>query len=243
MTGDEIVPVGRRARLTESVGRRVLDAVDLGIETRWEPATTRAKSLKGRDAQDALSEVKRAFRTELGVAGAAAGGVAAVPGAVAPAIVAGIAEIGWSTVRLTDMILTIAVVHGHDEASVEERRVWVLSVLAFGDGAASTLSTLASEAGRGLGAKATKAIPVSWLQSINRTIGRTIVTKYGTKRGAIALGRTLPFGIGAGLGFGFNALLVEQVARHADKFFRQLPPTERPTSGVEALGGTVPASS
>ncbi len=213
----------RRMQLGNKAGEKILSAVDLGITSRWESAQQRAEALGGHKLDVAIREVKRTFRTELGVAGAAAGGTAAIPGSMAPALAVGLAELSWSTVRITDMILTIAVLHGHDRGSVEERRAWVLSVLAYGDAASKTFSKVAAEAGKGLGAKATKAIPASTLQSVNRTIGRTIVTKYGTKRGAIALGRLLPLGIGAGIGLSLNVLLVRQVGRHADTFFRQLP--------------------
>lgn len=229
LMSDVSVPEDKRAllqrlQLGDMAGKRILDAVDQAVTSRWEPAQRRAKPFEGREVEASIQEIRRTFRTELGVAGAAAGGAAAVPGSVAPGVAAGLAEIGWSTVRLTDMILTIAVVHGHERASVEERRAWVLSVLAYGDAAAGTFSKVAAETAKGVGAKATKAIPTSVLQSVNRTIGRTIVTKYGTKRGAIALGRLLPLGVGAGIGYGLNSLLVVQVSRHADKFFRSLPP-------------------
>jgi hypothetical protein len=102
------------------------------------------------------------------------------------------AELGWFTLRAGDLILAIAAVHGHTEPSVEERRAWVLSILAFGDSPAVTFTKLAGEAGNGLGAKATALIPTQVLRRMNRSLGRTIVTKYGTRRGAIAIGRALP---------------------------------------------------
>ena len=50
------------------------------------------------------------------------------------------------------------------------------------------------------------------------------MTKYGTKRGAVALGRALPFGIGAAIGGGANYAFARAIAGHADRFFRDLPP-------------------
>jgi len=113
--------------------------------------------------------------------------------------------------------------HGHSKASVEERRAWVLAVLAWGEGAATGFKKLAGELGKGLGGKAVSKIPTTALRSINKALGITIVTKYGTKRGAIALGRALPFGIGAVIGATANYLGVRAVGRHADNFFKKLP--------------------
>lgn len=92
--------------------------------------------------------------------------------------------------------------------------------------AGSRCVQLAGEAGKGLGAKATSRIPVETLRQINRGLGRTVITKYGTKRGAIALGRALPLGIGATIGAGANYALTRAIARQADSFFTHLAPPE-----------------
>lgn len=49
-----------------------------------------------------------------------------------------------------------------------------------------------------------KKVPAEIFKRINRKVGTTIVTKYGTKRGGIAVGRLIPFGVGAVVGGGFN---------------------------------------
>lgn len=49
-----------------------------------------------------------------------------------------------------------------------------------------------------------KNITTKILQRINTKVGFTLITKYGTKRGGIALGRLIPFGVGAAIGGGFN---------------------------------------
>ena len=86
----------------------------------------------------------------------------------------------------------------------------------------TTATALAKEIGRGLGAKATSAIPTTALRALNRGLGRTVVTKYGSTRGAIALGRLLPFGVGAAIGGGLNYATVRVIARRADRFFALL---------------------
>ncbi len=49
-----------------------------------------------------------------------------------------------------------------------------------------------------------KRIPGEVFKRINRRVGTTILTKYGTKRGGIAVGKLVPFGIGVLVGGGFN---------------------------------------
>lgn len=211
--------------LSSRAGALVLDAVDKAIEARWEPARRNAAATAG-TAAERVAQLRRTFARELATVGAATGGVAALPAAgTGTALVTGFAEISWFTARSADLILAIAAVHGHTEPSVEERRLWILSILAFGDGAAATVTKLAGEMGKGLGKKATARISAETLRSINRAIGRTIFTKYGTKRGVIALGTAFPLGIGAAIGGSANYALTRALARHADSFFRVLPPT------------------
>ena len=49
-----------------------------------------------------------------------------------------------------------------------------------------------------------KKVPGEVFKRINRKVGTTLVTKYGTKRGGIAVGRLIPFGVGTLVGGGFN---------------------------------------
>ena len=209
--------------LSARAGELVLVAVDKAVEARWEPARRNAAATTGTTAER-VAQLRRTFARELATVGAATGGIAALPAAgTGVALATGVAEIGWFTARSADLILAIAAVHGHTEPSVEERRLWLLSVLAFGDDAATMVNRLAGEMGKGLGKKATDRISGEMLRPINRAIGRTIVTKYGKKRGVIALGTALPFGIGAAIGGGANYALTRGIARHADSFFRALP--------------------
>jgi hypothetical protein len=45
------------------------------------------------------------------------------------------------------------------------------------------------------------------IRSINRTLGANFVTKYGTKRGIIAIGKVAPFGFGLVIGAGGSLAL------------------------------------
>jgi len=209
--------------LSARAGELVLVAVDKAVEARWEPARRNAAATTGTRAER-VDQLQRTFARELATVGAATGGIAALPAAgTGTALATGVAEIGWFTARSADLILAIAAVHGHTEPSVEERRLWILSVLAFGDEAATMVTRLAGEMGKGLGKKATARTSAETLRLINHAIGRTILTKYGKKRGVIALGTALPFGIGAAVGGGANYALTRGVARNADTFFRALP--------------------
>lgn len=54
---------------------------------------------------------------------------------------------------------------------------------------------------------------------MNQKIGRKLVTKYGSKRSGAALGRLIPFGVGAVVGGTFNYFTLEQFGKAADSYF------------------------
>lgn len=208
---------------TRKAGDVVLQAVDKAVEKRWDHAVLVATAATGA-VDERVAQLTRTYAREMAAVGAAAGAAAAVPGTGAIALVGTAAlELGWFAARTGDLILAVAAVYGHTSASVEERRAWVLSVLAFGDAAPAGFTKIAGEVGKGLGRRATDRIPAEALGAVNRALGRTIVTKYGTKRGAVALGRALPFGIGAAIGGTANYALARAIAGQATAFFRDLP--------------------
>lgn len=207
----------------------ILRTIDAAIESRWPEARERAKDLDPAELDRQAKLLTKSFAVELGTAGAAVGALATVPGVgTGAAIAAGATELSWTITRTTDLILTMGALHGQDRASVEERRAWVLAILAFGSGASASFTTLAGELGIGLGKKATAAIPTAALHAINRSLGRTIFTKYGTKRGAVALGRALPMGFGMAIGGGANYALTKRIGNHAHTFFKELPDILQP---------------
>jgi EcsC family protein len=212
------------ADIGRSIGKVVLTAIDTAIQSRWTHAQSRAKQTSGESVDEKVRALSKSFAQELGTVGAATGAAAAVPAVgTAASVTLGVGDFTWFTVRASELILIIAALHGHTRATVEERRAWILSVLAFGNGASEGFAKLAGEVGKGLGRKATERIPMKVLGAINSKLGRTIVTKYGTKRGVIALGTALPFGIGFVVGGGANYVGVRLLARHANNFFKNLP--------------------
>lgn len=64
------------------------------------------------------------------------------------------------------------------------------------------------------------------LQSINKKVGFTLFTKYGAKRGGIAIGKLIPFGIGALVGGSFNYFTMNRFKKEAMKYFQSNENTE-----------------
>ena len=218
------------------VGAPVLNTIDAAVEQRWEQALHRADGVAHLPLDRRVRRITSAVRRELVATGAASGGAASLPGVGTAVTVASLGgDLAVTTLRLTDLVLTIGAIHGRRDAPVEERRLWVLAVLAFGDGAAAAVQRISAEVARGLTASSTARTSWDLLRATNRSLTRTVLVNYGKRRGAMAVGKLMPFGIGAAIGAGGNAKLVGTVARNADKLMRELPRVAAAPAGWPAV--------
>ena len=230
----------------------VLPSVDRLVESRYDAAAALVARLRAEHpdvTDDQLVErIVRRFSRELGVVAAMSGGAAAVPGAGTPAaVVTAGADGAYSGSRLGEMVLAIGIAYGHDAASFEERKAWVLAVLSMSRGAVAGLDGLAAKIGAEGGAAALASLTGAQLESINSKLAAKVVAKLSTDAAVSRLGRVLPFGIGAGVGAAGSIAIARSVARQARRFFRPNDPhasmpidvtaTERPEGQTTTVGG------
>ena len=64
-----------------------------------------------------------------------------------------------------------------------------------------------------------RKVPGEIFKRINKKVGTTIVAKYGTKRGGIAIGKLIPFGVGSLVGGGFNLATMKGFKKAAISYF------------------------
>ena len=230
----------------------VLPSVDRLVESRYDAAAALVARLRAEHpdvTDDQLGErIVRRFSRELGVVAAMSGGAAAVPGAgTAAAVLTAGADVAYSVSRLGEMVLAIGIAYGHDAASFEERKAWVLAVLSMSRGAVAGLDGLAAKIGAEGGAAALASLTGAQLESINSKLAAKVVAKLSTDAAVSRLGRVLPFGIGAGVGAAGSIAIARSVARQARRFFRPNDPhasmpidvtaTERPEGQTTTVGG------
>lgn len=180
------------APVLDAAGRALIEGIDRAVVARWE----RAQEVALTTAPGASPEIKARMiaspiRKKMTALGAAAGATAAAPG-VGTSIAVGTlaAELGVVALQTTDMVMAIGAAYGHTEATPEERRAWVLAVLAFGDDAAEEFSTLARDmgmklndghaievAGEALGGGAGQVATIDALRRINTTLVGQVLKK------------------------------------------------------------------
>ena len=219
------------------IGKAVLQAVDKAVEQRWDRALRLAEQAEGETVEQRVKSVSRRFRRELTAMGAASGAVAATPGlGTSAAASALIADLGWFAMRSTDLVMTIGAVYGYTDSTVDERRAWVLSVLAFGEEAADRFVGLLDEVGgskdnalvavggeqltaRLAGLAGGDAATLDALKRINTSLATTVISRYGSRRSVLAVGKLLPFGVGAAFGATANYGLIRVVGTQSQRFF------------------------
>ena len=251
------------APVLDALGKAMLKGIDKAVTTRWERALGKAARAEGATVDARARWVTRSFIRELTSLGAATGATAAAPGlGTASAASVMVADMGWFALRTTDLIMTIGAVHGHTDASPEERRAWVLAILAFGENAANELAELATEirgtsAGASGGARATAGrervgalvagaasgdvATIDALRKLNASLAVRVTERWGTRAGAESVGKLLPFGIGAVVGGSANWALTRAAGLQARRFFIQYhllvvppPPSIPPPPAADA---------
>ena len=219
--------------ILDAAGRALIEGINKAVTARWDRAKEVAASAPGNTPSARTKSIARPIRKRMTVVGAAAGATASSPiVGTSAAVGALVAELGVVALQTADMVMAIGASYGHVDAPVEERRAWVLAVLAFGDDAAEEFATLArdmgmqSDDGRALDI-ANQAVlgsggqmaTIDALRKINTSLVTQVLAKWGTRRGAAALGKLIPFGIGAAVGGSSNYFMLREFAKQADRFF------------------------
>jgi hypothetical protein len=65
-----------------------------------------------------------------------------------------------------------------------------------------------------------KNVPYKMLQKINNKIGFTLLKKFGARKGGVALGSLIPFGIGTAVGGTFNYAVMNKYKNNVIKHFK-----------------------
>lgn len=222
------------APVLDAAGKALIEGVDRAVVARWNDAKqTAIETAPGASPEVKAREIAAPITRSMTALGAAAGATAAAPGVgTSLAVGALAAELGVVALRTTDMVMATGAAFGHIDATPDERRAWVLAVLAFGDDAAEEFTTLARDmglrvsevkaleiAGEAIGGGAGQVATIDALRRINTQLVTQVLKKWGTRRGAATVGKLLPFGIGAAVGGSANYVMLREFSKQAQRFF------------------------
>jgi len=225
----------------ERLATGILGTIDEVSASRWEAAVKRAAAQPGHIRPEKVKALTDSFTREVTAAGAAAGVVAASPafGTTATVLTA-TAELAWFTARAGDLVLTIAALHGRPTPTVDERRAWLLALLIYGGSARDEFARSVNEASTGITPIGPdRMLPLGAIQLANGLLSKALFRRYGTRRGAAAIGRMIPLGIGAMIGAAVNYTAIRSLARNADEFFARLPYSAIDADSIDVTGRAV----
>lgn len=194
------------------VDQRFAMAVEAVARLRFEHPTASADELAER-------LIRRCSR-ELALGGAVAGGAAASPVAgVTVAVATAGADATFSMGRLSEMIMGIGLIYGHEQTTVDERTALVLAVLGLSESAAVGLTGIAARVGSRGGARLVSRLPAAGAPSPTAGATRRALSKVSSSKGPWSLAALVPYSIGAGVGAAGNAVLAHSVGRAAKQYF------------------------
>ena len=208
---------------TEANSRRALRALDTAIEAAGKLARKRVDALRRANPQLSDTQLRRkvdvAFTSAMTSTGAAAGGAAAVPGVgTGAAIALTAADTSWFLTAASAYVLATAELRGIRVENFEHQRALVLLVLA-GGGGSTFFGKAAGRTGAHLGKVVTNKVPLTTIMSINKVLGRHFVTRYGTRRGILVIGKVMPFGVGFAIGAGGNLMMARGLIKTTKRMY------------------------
>lgn len=183
-----------------------------------------------------ISYLNKAYLGAVTLTGAAAGAAAIVPNVVVqlPAAVADLLSFLEASVLYT---LSIAEVHSVHLEDAEKRKLLVMAVLIGDTAAARVFDGLIEKTVPYWGKLIVNRIPMAAIDRANKVLGPRFITKYGTKQGALVLGKQIPAAIGVAVGAGGNHIFGWGTIRAARRILGPppeawpLPVGDEPTAG------------
>ena len=169
----------------------------------------------GADAAELVEMAGARFRPDAGLSSGAVGASAAIP-AISTGVAAAL-TVGQSAAFIASAVtyvLTVAEIQGVHVVDTERRRALVLSALLGKEGSEAVQGQLGLSS-MFWAAQLLMQMPLPSVKSINAHLIKRVAKRSAAKGGALALGRLLPFGIGAAIGWSGGRALANQVIEGA----------------------------
>ncbi|WP_314883599.1 hypothetical protein [Actinomyces oris] len=169
----------------------------------------------GADTAELVEMAGARFRRDAGLSSGAVGASAAIP-AISTGAAAAL-TVGQSAAFIASAVtyvLTVAEIQGVHVVDTERRRALVLSALLGKEGSEAVQGQLGLSS-MFWAAQLLMQMPLPSVKSINAHLIKRVAKRSAAKGGALALGRLLPFGIGAAIGWKGGRALANQVIEGA----------------------------
>lgn len=175
------------------------------------------------------------FKNLLSATGGAVGATAAVPAiGTGTALVLTGADLALFFAASAVYSLAVAEVHGVSSEDPERRKALVLASV-LGTSGAKTVSSLGSVPMARWGTALMTTMPKSSIKQVNNVLKSRFVKRKLATHSGLALGRVVPFGIGAVIGFSGGRALANTVIAQSKSAFGPVPSQFAQIIEVEAV--------
>lgn len=171
----------------------------------------------------------RSTRRRVAATGALSGAAAIVPG------VGTVLSIGTITSQALyaleqeiELVLSIAMIYGHELGSSDERVLEALVVVGITSGAVKLREDVLVSGGERLAVAAFRRVPGTLLAHGGSRILTRILARFASTGAAKAAARLVPIGVGVAAGAGFDWIAVTGLGRAAMKYYGPGGPGARP---------------
>lgn len=225
MANDEIIKKTRA--LDFSFGRGLAaDSFDSLLIDQQPLAVERVNRLRrvhpDKSPEELIKLLDKSYLSAVATSGAATGMAAAIPNGAVQAPVA-VVDLAVSLQASVLYVLAVAEVYGVDVEDIERRRFLLMIVLLGDGGAEIAISALGKRSVPYWSKSIINKIPMKSINAANKVLGPQFITKYGTKRGVLVLGKHLPLALGVVVGASGKAVFGYGVIRSIKKILQAAP--------------------
>lgn len=209
-------------------GLRIIDAaLDKAVAIPSSAVHRHVDKLRARHPEATPADVVRMLERQYVLAVSTSGGAVGVA-AAAPAVGTGAAvalttsEIATFFAASAAFSLAVADVHGIAVTDTARRRTLVLATV-LGEQGAKTVSTQAGLSPTGWARALLLGAPTRTISRVNNALAKRFVRRQVARQGGLALGRLVPFGVGAAIGVAGARAMGGTVVTSARRAFGQPP--------------------
>jgi UPF0271 protein len=174
-------------------------------------------------------ELIRSTRRRVAATGALSGATAIVPGFGSLLAIGTItSQALYALEQEIELVLSIAMIYGHELASSDERLLEALVVVGITSGAVKLREDVLVSGGERLAVAAFRRLPGTLLAHGGSRILTRILARFASSGAAKAAARLIPIGVGIAAGASFDWIAVTGLGRAAMKYYGPGGPGARP---------------
>jgi hypothetical protein len=202
----------------------VLRSLARAVQSREPAIQARVQVLRARRphfTNDQLAlELIRSTRRRVATTGALSGAAAIAPGlGTVLAIGTVTSQAFYALEQEIELVLSIAMIYGHELATSDERVLEALVVVGITSGAVKLREDVLVTGGERLTVAAFRRLPETLLAHRGSRILTRILARFATSGAARAAARLIPIGVGIAAGAGFDWLTVTGLGRAAMRYY------------------------